>query len=206
MSNEVDRYNMMELSLIDTISSFKNELNYIALMVKSMRKTNISEVTEKIVKKIDGVSDKLNDKVGFYSKRIIYEKTNIIEELEYFCKIFEPVAEQFKMQIYSNIDKEVDLTLKAYKLKNIFYNSFEFLISLNTKLDTQSTIDVEISNSLAKEGYEISFVIKNTTFDKQEIENEFHEFKLLIEKDDLTASLNISKEINVKILIRSSKE
>jgi len=92
--SDVERYNMLELSLIDTITSFKNQLNHIALMTHSIREANLVETTQKIDAKIESIAKSLDEKVHFYTKRVAYERSSIIEELEYFCTLFEPVVRE----------------------------------------------------------------------------------------------------------------
>ena len=196
---DVDRYNMLELSLIDTITTFKNQLNHIALMTHSLKETNLTQTTQKIDNKIKSITQNLDEQVDFYTKRIAYEKSTLIDELEYFCRLFEPVIKQHRVTLSKKLNKDANATFKAHRLKNIFYNSFEFLISLTKKLALKKDLEILLENFVQNSDYEIRFTLSNSPFKKDALIEQFNDFKALVETNDIKVAISFEKEISFKI-------
>lgn len=196
---DVDRYNMLELSLIDTITTFKNQLNHIALMTHSLRETNLVQTTQKIDNKIKSITQNLDEQVHFYTKRIAYEKSTLIDEVEYFCRLFEHVAKEHRVALSKNLHKDANATFKAHKLKNIFYNSFEFLISLTKKLPLEQCLEIVLENFVQNHTYETRFTISDSPFEKDALLEQFNDFKALSETNDIKVALSFEKEICLQI-------
>ncbi len=197
--SDVERYNMLELSLIDTITSFKNQLNHIALMTHSIREANLVETTQKIDAKIESIAKSLDEKVHFYTKRVAYERSSIIEELEYFCTLFEPVVRERNINLKKSLRKDANLLLKAHMLKNLFYNSFEFVISQAKRLADGESLEVNIENSIEEGEPLVSFLIVQGSLKEEAVREQFENFKSVVENRDVQVSLSFDKEILLKL-------
>lgn len=203
-AKRVDSYDMMKLSLLDLVTGFKNDLNHIELLSQAMRKNTSHQITDKITQHIKLLSQNLDDKINFYTKKITYERTNILDEIEYFCQLFDPILKRHSISIIKNLDNKSNFNLKAYRLKHFFYNVFEFLIALSKELQKNSdSVSIEIVNSTIDEHHCLHFTIKDVTFDVQTVIQKLEVFRSIVETEELKVEPKITDNISFDLHVLS---
>jgi len=198
-SSEVGGHTILELSLIDIITSFKNELNQIALMTHSMRESTLVEGMRNIDTKIESIAKTLDEKVHYYTKRVSYEKTSIIEEIEYFCRLFEPVMQEHSIVLTQRLNAGTNLSLQAHRLKNIFYNCFEFIALQAKECESEEDFNVLIENTHLENRYELLFRMSNESLQKERLSERFLAMKAMVQSEGVTLSLAFDEELVLKI-------
>lgn len=123
---------LMDLALLELNISIKNFLNDLSLEISTYKGNNTSsnEIIEISNKKVEEITNYLDEKVNFYTKRIHYDRTSINDGLKDFSKFYEPI-------LYNdNVTLSLDLNIKAVKLISFksFYNSLYFIFDLILKI------------------------------------------------------------------------
>jgi len=84
-------------------------------------------------------------------------------------------------------------------LKNLFYNSFEFVISQAKRLADGESLEVNIENSIEEGEPLVSFLIVQGSLKEEAVREQFENFKSVVENRDVQVSLSFDKEILLKL-------
>lgn len=204
--SEIERYNILELSLMDTITSFKNQLNQIALMAHSIKESNLEQSVQNIEKKLTSIGDALDEQVHYYTKRVIYERANIVEELEHFCGLFETAIKEHSLTLKRSLDNTIDCPMRAYNLKKILFHCFEFILSQAKKSSgtKERTLHIENYEEQGRSG--ILFRLEEAPQENEELVEEFYLFKKTLEGELLDSSLESKEDMLLKIAFTGGKK
>ena len=195
----MERYNVLELSLMDTITGFKNELNELALMLHSTKEANLAQSIETIDKKISSAAAALDEKRHYYTTRIIYERSNIVDEIEYFCSLLDGVIREYHLKIIKSLNRDFDHTMKAYRLKKTLFDSFEFILAQAKKSSSMQEGKLFIENYKEKNESGIIFKLQKASLSIDELEEDFSLLKQRLEDEFTTVFMELADKLTLKI-------
>lgn len=152
-----NRDKFLELIIYDIVANFKNDINELVLILENKNNPNI---LEKLKNSVVQSGKNLDTVIDFYTKKIYFERKNIIEELLYDFTLFQTVFIENNITIENNLHERFDKRINTIEGKELFYHIIDLAIFVQKEC-FEDGYKLIISNEMVGDKIVITLRIEN---------------------------------------------
>lgn len=142
-----DRFDILEIALLDTTTTIRNELNNISLIshLIDSKDENVINNLEKINEKVSSLSTKLDKRLNTYIDTIKYKMSYLNLEIESILNLFSSVFESYSINIEFNEEIEINHKISVKQVRKLLYVLIEFIISIKVQFLENKQLDIVLN-------------------------------------------------------------
>jgi PAS domain S-box-containing protein len=156
-----NRDKFLELIIYDIVANFKNDINELILILENKQNPNI---LEKLQNAITQSAKGLDSVIDFYTKKIYFERKNIIEELLYDFELFQTVFIENNIVVENKLHQQFDKRVNTIAGKELFYSIIDLAIFIQQEC-LKDGYKLIISNEMV--GERIAIIITVEALEKE---------------------------------------
>jgi len=152
-----NRDKFLELIIYDIVANFKNDINELVLILENKENPNI---LEKLQNTITQSAQNLESIIDFHTKKIYFERNNIIEELLYDFTLFESVFIENNIVVENKLYEQFDKRVNTIDGKDLFYSIIDLTIFIQKEC-FKDGYKLIISNEMVGEHIIITLILES---------------------------------------------
>lgn len=199
-------YNLSNILHLDLISMLRNELNDILLqskLLESKDDTDVKDIGETIIAKIDKLSNTLDEKYDTYSEKIKLQEEYFLSELKDTIKSYQNIFDYNDIAIHYDINSQRDIKLYSNKNRRIISLLLEFCLNVKIHILNEYKLAITIKNSAVKDKLKIVilFTCKGVRKQEEKLKKSFKILENELSSIDIKSTLVISNTMQIGIEI-----